>query len=336
MEKPLVSVVVPVYNREGFIGKCLDSLIAQSWPRWEAIVVDDGSTDNTKDLVYDLCKEDSRIQLFERNIEFPKGAPSCRNIGIKEAKGDFIIFLDSDDFLSQECIKNRIKNFQKFPELDFAVFPGIILDEENELSFPITSFRGENVDLIPFFISLDVPWVIHNVMWKKSSILTGDLNWDTSIMGYQDIDFHLTAILQGFKFKFFDVKEDCYWVRHGSGNLGKLLVTKERFKSHLYLFNKIIHVLGVNKASTYKKELFRFFILKFRLGVKLRLFDDVLKLVKVANKAGVVTRREAFIIKMNVFFRINASTPFGLYVSNYLVNNFIYTKNNYVKKFFLH
>jgi glycosyltransferase involved in cell wall biosynthesis len=106
-EDPLVSVVIPAYNRAATILACLESVQAQTYPHWEAIVVDDGSLDNTPDLVLQKAATDPRIRLVrqERN----SGAQAARNVGIRIARGDWIGFLDSDDQYLPESIERRLR-----------------------------------------------------------------------------------------------------------------------------------------------------------------------------------------------------------------------------------
>src|SRR5215217_3652483 len=92
---PLISVVIPAYNRAATIEDCLRSVQAQTYQKWEVIVADDGSGDATVEIVKRLAREDARIRLVrhERN----RGAQAARNSGIHAAKGSWIAFLDSDD-----------------------------------------------------------------------------------------------------------------------------------------------------------------------------------------------------------------------------------------------
>jgi glycosyltransferase involved in cell wall biosynthesis len=101
-ESPIISIVIPTYNRAGLIRETLDSIKAQTSPHWEAIVVDDGSSDDTESVVAEYSKSDNRFSFYQRDRE-PKGAPTCRNIGLQHAKGDWVIFLDSDDLLTENC-----------------------------------------------------------------------------------------------------------------------------------------------------------------------------------------------------------------------------------------
>ncbi len=100
MNKPLVTVIVPVYNSEAYLKKCIDNLISQSYDNLQIIFINDGSTDNS----YELCKQidDSRVEVYTKENG---GASSARNYGLKYRKGKYVLFVDSDDHLRTDAIE---------------------------------------------------------------------------------------------------------------------------------------------------------------------------------------------------------------------------------------
>lgn len=117
MKLPLISVIIPAYNRASIIGETLDSVIAQTYPNWECIIVDDGSIDDTISVVDNYTRRDHRFKLFQRPPERKKGASPCRNIGLENSQGDLIQFLDSDDLLENSKFQEQINILQKFSPL---------------------------------------------------------------------------------------------------------------------------------------------------------------------------------------------------------------------------
>ena len=102
MEKtPCISVIVPVYQVERFIRKCLDSLLSQTFKDFEVILVDDGSTDESAKICDDFCLNDSRFHVIHKKNG---GVSSARNIGLKYAIGEWITFVDSDDTVDQDYL----------------------------------------------------------------------------------------------------------------------------------------------------------------------------------------------------------------------------------------
>ena len=113
-----VSLIVPVYNTEMFLKKCLESIISQTLKEIEIIIVNDGSTDNSQKIIDDFSKKDSRIKAFYKENE---GLSSARNLGLEKAKGKYIWFIDSDDYIMKPYACEKLYNFSEENNLDIAV-----------------------------------------------------------------------------------------------------------------------------------------------------------------------------------------------------------------------
>lgn len=98
---PLISIIVPVYNVEEYLPKCLDSIINQTYKNLEIIVVNDGSTDNSGKICDEYGERDYRIMVIHKAN---RGVSSSRNIGIKNASGEYILFVDSDDEIEKDYV----------------------------------------------------------------------------------------------------------------------------------------------------------------------------------------------------------------------------------------
>ncbi|UXX81111.1 glycosyltransferase [Reichenbachiella carrageenanivorans] len=143
--QPLVSIIIPSFNREALIAETLQSVLDQTYPTWECLIVDDGSIDGTKAVAQSFIEKDARFKWLERHRE-PKGAPTCRNIGIEKSKGEYVIFLDSDDLLYPHCIEKRTLIINKeFPDVlvsqgDISRHGEIIVNNFNKID---SSFDSE-------------------------------------------------------------------------------------------------------------------------------------------------------------------------------------------------
>lgn len=104
--QPLVSVIIPSYNRAHMLPRALESLLKQSHKNWEALIVDDASKDNTAEVMQQFVSTDKRIQFFQ--LEKNGGACIARNVGIQHAKGTYITFLDSDDEYFPDKIEKQV------------------------------------------------------------------------------------------------------------------------------------------------------------------------------------------------------------------------------------
>lgn len=110
-KKPLVSVIVPCYKVEQYLPNCIGSIINQSYDNWELILVDDGSPDNCGDICDEYAKQDNRINVVHKENG---GLSSARNAGMKIMKGDFVTFLDSDDYLHKDTLKTLVGYAEKY------------------------------------------------------------------------------------------------------------------------------------------------------------------------------------------------------------------------------
>ena len=117
MEKGLISIVIPAYNSAAYLEKCVDSVASQAYGNFEILIVDDGSTDNTKEAAASLIRRDSRVRyLYQENA----GASAARNHGIHSAKGEYLTFLDADDWIDSGFLARAVQLLEK-NRLDFVL-----------------------------------------------------------------------------------------------------------------------------------------------------------------------------------------------------------------------
>lgn len=269
MSDPLVSIIIPLFNRAKLITETIDSLIKQTYDNWEAVIVDDGSTDGSIEIVSKISFKDNRVRLLKRN-RLPKGAPTCRNMGVQNARGNFIIFLDSDDLLTPTAIEKRVNICKNYPDLDFVVFQGaFFIDSISNGLKRISKFNTTQRSEISFFLNFDAPWVIFMPIWKRESLIKHQMEWDEQVLIYQDIQFHVEALIKGMRYILVNQPPDSYWRRHDQGNIGKDVFKPDLFYSQIYLFSKFKQMLTEKGLfGTYerqavkrlaKKLLFRYF-----------------------------------------------------------------------------
>ena len=114
--KPLISIIMPSYNAAPFIGEAVKSVIGQSYSNWELLIIDDGSTDDTQDIL--SVFDDHRINIF--TIHNNQGVSNARNIGLNNIQGEYFSFLDADDMMPVDSLLARIEIFLKDPSASFV------------------------------------------------------------------------------------------------------------------------------------------------------------------------------------------------------------------------
>lgn len=193
IESPLVSVIIPTKNRCGLLKETLASVQAQTYRNWEAVVVDDGSDDNTVGYVRSLAAGDPRIRLVKRQGE-RAGAQTARNQGMSASVGEYFLFLDSDDLLADNCLEGRIECFRANPQLDFCVFAREDFYLQQGDGPRREALLRSNCDLTAFFEDKNVPWQTMQPLWRKRFLLKNGIRWDESLMFGQDLVFHVAAL----------------------------------------------------------------------------------------------------------------------------------------------
>ena len=192
MNNPLISIIIPSYNRAHLIRETLNSIIAQTNTNWECIVVDDGSTDNTAIILEDYIKKDNRFQYHKRPNNKIKGANGCRNYGFEISKGEYINWFDSDDIMHPEHLEKKANSLIVNKNIDFSIcqtqnFDDTIDENGWKSSMLITG------DLFENYISGKITILTFTPMWRKSLLNKFEL-FDETIKQNQDLELYARII----------------------------------------------------------------------------------------------------------------------------------------------
>ncbi len=189
--QPLVSVIIPCYNRERYISEAINSILDQSYPFIEIIVVDDGSTDKSVEVIKSY--QDKIILIEQKN----KGPSSARNTGIQNSHGELLVFLDSDDYISRDLISDHIRAFNRWP--DAGVFCANWSTFHEEMIPEVTTSDWPVEPEIPLdkIITEHLPFPACLMYKRKYVDLAG--GFDEEMRNTEDCDFLIRAVLQGAK-----------------------------------------------------------------------------------------------------------------------------------------
>ena len=212
MNNPLVSVVVPVFNREAILAETVNSVLDQQNANIELLLIDDGSTDRSLEISKQFAEHDPRVKVIPR-IHHKKGAPVCRNIGLDAAQGQYIIFLDSDDLLATDAIEKRMAAISKDPALDFIVNPSVFFSVEISDANTWWNVFDDRSDLDRFLLQ-DVVWQTAGPTWNRSFLLNNNLRFNEEAETSQDWEFHLRCLMLQPKYIKMPVPDS--FIRRGS------------------------------------------------------------------------------------------------------------------------
>ncbi|WP_264548106.1 glycosyltransferase family 2 protein [Flavobacterium sp. N2820] len=215
----MISIIIPVFNRATTLEETLNSILSQSYIKWECILVDDGSTDTSLLLIDSYCENDKRFRVFKRPENRIKGPSTCRNIGIENANGDYVIFLDSDDLLATFCLEQRISAFQEYKDADFLVFDMLIFSDKAPLVLQHELITRKEEDWLSNFIQLRGSWQTTAPIYKINFVKKID-GFSDQIMIFEDFEIAIKALLNSsnyFVFKNIDYyyrNDDDYFKKH--------------------------------------------------------------------------------------------------------------------------
>jgi glycosyltransferase involved in cell wall biosynthesis len=183
MANPLISCIIPVFNGERYLGQALDSILVQTYRPIEMIVVDDGSTDGTRQLV--ASYGDQVRYVWQPN----SGPPRARNLGLSVAKGEFIAFLDADDLWQPDKLSLQMTRFRERPELDLCVTHCQV--------FWIPELHEEEVRFRSHRLAQPLPGYVTQTLLARRSLFDTVGDFDTSRKVGDPIDWFLRAAEQG-------------------------------------------------------------------------------------------------------------------------------------------
>ncbi|MFA9189983.1 glycosyltransferase family 2 protein [Flavobacterium sp. FZUC8N2.13] len=277
----LISIIIPTYNRGYIIKETLNSVLDQTYTNWECVIIDDGGNDDTFGLIKNYIVTTDRFKYFKRPSNLIKGVSSCRNYGITVSKGDFIIFLDSDDVLASYALSSRIKHFKQFPNNDFLVFTTQYFEGKisNKLGvFNIDPPVKNRENYLSLFLNHEFSWQTMSPIWKRSILLKYKFRNELYLL--EDVIFHIEILFNtDIKFKRIDEIDNYYRISNWGKNNNSEGVSKifdsvsfllknynEQISEDSFLekkfrrFVKIIYLIIIksNKTSMEKKKLLNY------------------------------------------------------------------------------
>lgn len=188
---PKISVVIPNFNKAKYILNTLESLQNQTFEDWEAVIVDDSSDDESVSIVSLFVEKDSRFRLFVN--ELSEGGSSSRNRGLRVARGEYVLFLDSDDLLSKSCLENRLNVYRENIDCDFIISPmGTFVNNLGDRD-RVWRPKSREAHLLKF-LRHDLPWSVMQPTWRRSFLLSIN-GFDSDYPRLQDVELHTRALM---------------------------------------------------------------------------------------------------------------------------------------------
>ena len=217
MTSGLVSVVVPCFNYARYLDQCVASLTRQTFQRWECIIVDDGSSDETPDVCARLSAAEPRVRFVRQSNA---GLSAARNTGVREARGEFVQFLDADDLLEEGKLKVQVALLERQAGVDLIVGPSAFFGREAESSVWPHALLTEDADDVLSALVGENRFPVNAVLLRRSA-LDAVGGFDESLAAHEDWDLWLRCAIRGRVFAFASSERARALVRKHDANMSK-------------------------------------------------------------------------------------------------------------------
>lgn len=249
----MISIIIPIYNAEKKLNRCVDSILTQTYSDIELLLVDDGSTDGSAEICLNYVKNDNRVRYIYKSNG---GAASARNVGINEAKGEYIQFVDSDDYISSNMTEMLYKSMEYYcTDLSICGLISYTRTSRNTIMYENTKGLSLN-DFIPYVYKYYNLGILHsccNKLYKKS-LIRSEMNplyrWG------EDYIFNLEYLLNVTTVSILDKALYYYDCTNDSVTRGKYqkqeVYIKERYQISFSYLNEIFKSPDINHLISYR------------------------------------------------------------------------------------
>ncbi|MBD0823869.1 glycosyltransferase family 2 protein [Aestuariibaculum marinum] len=238
---PLVSIIIPTFNRAHLIGETLDSVLAQTYTNWECIVVDDGSTDNTASVLQSYIDKDSRFQYHHRPKNRLPGGNAARNYGFELSSGEYIQWFDDDDLMVPEKLEVKL-TYLLDNKVDFVMSKTKYFNKNgyNNKSYGYNYSEGD-INFLSFVMT-HITWVTNDMIIKRS--VAEKISFNEVLKSGQEFNFSCKLLLETNSLK--KVDEFLTLKRFHKISIGK---KRQVDKSHYWITSFDLHWVNYNELN---------------------------------------------------------------------------------------
>lgn len=275
-----VSIIIPTYNRANLITETLNSIIAQTYRNWECIIVDDGGTDNTIEVVKKHIDGDDRFKLFTKQKNILKGPSGCRNYGFSKSDGDLILFFDDDDILHPQNLELCVNELQKKDVFFCRYLREIFSGDFNityDYSLDYSSFQIDATH-IEHILKYELFCVTGSIMWKRACF--DNHLFEEQLSYAEEWELYTRIISSGFKgisinkYLFFGRKHDASITSVFYGDNAK----SKRSYNDAILFV----VQNLKEKALLSDSILRYFVQLSLVFKEFKLYENIMKTIDLS------------------------------------------------------
>lgn len=243
---PLISVVMPCYNNGTYVGQAIESVLKQTYDNWELIIVNDGSTDNSEEVINQYAQTERRLHYIKQEN---RGVSAARNRGAQAAKGEFICFLDADDWLAPICIQKAVDNYQKHPDCRLFCMKCLYVDESSHYENEFVAYPGSYRNVLVYGMSISI--AIRRIEFLKvggfdENMRSGFEDWEFNVRFLDNDSIVIVSDIPLYNYR-------CY--KNGTRVSDKAEKNKVDVQSYIYKKNMERYVMCLGAPiTTYQYE----------------------------------------------------------------------------------
>lgn len=245
-----ISIILPVYNSEKYLTRTLDSLLKQTLDDFELIIINDASTDNSLNIVNKYKNKFKNLKIF--NLKFNEGVHNARNLGLKHATGEYLSFIDSDDFISPNFLESMYKNAVS-NDSDIVCCNYLITSDRYKIKncFHLQSKVYDSQFILKALITdVKLHFFVWNKLWKRTLVTENKIIFESTC--YEDILFSVKAFY--YSKKIFILNESLYYYFKHNSSLTHIMSIDKIYKYINTLENLNVFLVQNNIYGIYKKN----------------------------------------------------------------------------------
>lgn len=247
MNNPQISIIVPVYNVEKYLKRCIDSILKQTFTNFELILINDGSTDSSGQICDEYARKDKRIKVYHKKNE---GASIARNTGIINSNGQFILFVDSDDFIDEEYISSYLK----YPIEEYTLLiQGCSIYDINDENRKPYQLEHKKYEKNEFYTAISENELFkhgspYGKLYAKSIIDKYNIRFDKNLLNFEDLIFFL-RYLQHINKLVFTPDIGYHYFKNDNGLHNRFNQVKDELRLML-LYNNFVNLFANHNRTT--------------------------------------------------------------------------------------
>ncbi|WP_274475884.1 glycosyltransferase family 2 protein [Mangrovimonas aestuarii] len=266
----LVSIIIPTYNRAHLISRTLDSILDQTYSKWECIIVDDGSTDDTKNVVQNFVDKDSRFQYYRRPKSIPKGANACRNYGFELSRGEFINWLDSDDVFLPEKLEVQMVTLHD-NQVPYCICQSMWIDQNSGKPLGLRAKNITSENRFEDYILYRIFWSIMAPLWRRNFLINNNLTFNESLHQSQEYEFHIRALAVNSNYIIIN-QSLVEMFKHDQNLSNNILFDINKIKSNVLVKMQVLENYGDKLSEQTKVKLLEIITIMFKELLLLKQF----------------------------------------------------------------